>query len=327
MPSSDCALGEATNSACASISDERFAPPPIDTNRSCDKSSCRPQTVQNSKSTGPWHASGSRSRAHGYPARTTAFAHEVSASSRRRLRRRDRSNSSAVTRHESRPGLRRTGVPVPSSPKARKDARRVLSRQAASGVCRQRGPTATRPHQPPSARNRPSPSPVHVAQERREGHSRRLSAAPTRIERHAWIMPRRSVVKRRISLAGRSPPRLLHRGWVVPGLGRTLGERGLPRLRLRRLRWRKDASPRPSSPDDDEVPHDSTPPRRDQFGRDRRTQPPRPPDGTLGDERKTNWEQVMLFIFIAVPFLAILAAVPVAPGAAGSAGPTSPSRS
>jgi stearoyl-CoA desaturase (Delta-9 desaturase) len=34
--------------------------------------------------------------------------------------------------------------------------------------------------------------------------------------------------------------------------------------------------------------------------------------GTLGDERKSNFEQVMLFIFIAIPFAAILAAIPVA---------------
>ena len=36
------------------------------------------------------------------------------------------------------------------------------------------------------------------------------------------------------------------------------------------------------------------------------------PTGTLGDERKTNFEQVMLVIFIAIPFAAILAAIPVA---------------
>ena len=51
------------------------------------------------------------------------------------------------------------------------------------------------------------------------------------------------------------------------------------------------------------------------------------PTGTLGDERKSNFEQVMLFIFIAIPFAAILAAIPVAFSAAGSGGPTSSSRS
>jgi stearoyl-CoA desaturase (delta-9 desaturase) len=36
--------------------------------------------------------------------------------------------------------------------------------------------------------------------------------------------------------------------------------------------------------------------------------------GTLGAEHKRNWEQVALFLFIAVPFLALIAAVPVAWG-------------
>jgi stearoyl-CoA desaturase (Delta-9 desaturase) len=38
------------------------------------------------------------------------------------------------------------------------------------------------------------------------------------------------------------------------------------------------------------------------------------PNGTLGGERKKTWEQVALALFIAVPFLAVLAAVPVAWG-------------
>jgi stearoyl-CoA desaturase (Delta-9 desaturase) len=38
------------------------------------------------------------------------------------------------------------------------------------------------------------------------------------------------------------------------------------------------------------------------------------PSATMGDERKRTWEQVALAAFIAVPFLAILAAIPVAWG-------------
>ena len=38
------------------------------------------------------------------------------------------------------------------------------------------------------------------------------------------------------------------------------------------------------------------------------------PRGTLGDDRKKTWEQVALFGFVAVPLLAVLAAVPVAWG-------------
>jgi len=36
--------------------------------------------------------------------------------------------------------------------------------------------------------------------------------------------------------------------------------------------------------------------------------------GTLGNETKKTWEQVALFLFIAIPFLALLAAIPVAWG-------------
>jgi stearoyl-CoA desaturase (delta-9 desaturase) len=36
--------------------------------------------------------------------------------------------------------------------------------------------------------------------------------------------------------------------------------------------------------------------------------------GTIGHERKRMWEQVALALFIAVPFLAVLAAIPVAWG-------------
>jgi stearoyl-CoA desaturase (Delta-9 desaturase) len=36
--------------------------------------------------------------------------------------------------------------------------------------------------------------------------------------------------------------------------------------------------------------------------------------GTMGEERKRSWEQVALFLFIAVPFVALLAAIPVAWG-------------
>ncbi|MGH8968392.1 MAG: acyl-CoA desaturase [Actinomycetes bacterium] len=38
------------------------------------------------------------------------------------------------------------------------------------------------------------------------------------------------------------------------------------------------------------------------------------PKGTLGDDRKKSWEQVALILFIAIPFVAILAAIPLAWG-------------
>jgi len=38
------------------------------------------------------------------------------------------------------------------------------------------------------------------------------------------------------------------------------------------------------------------------------------PSGTIGNEKKQTWEQVALFLFIALPFVALLAAVPVAWG-------------
>jgi stearoyl-CoA desaturase (delta-9 desaturase) len=37
-------------------------------------------------------------------------------------------------------------------------------------------------------------------------------------------------------------------------------------------------------------------------------------DGTLGEDQKKRWEQVALFLFIAIPFVALLAAIPVAWG-------------
>ena len=46
-----------------------------------------------------------------------------------------------------------------------------------------------------------------------------------------------------------------------------------------------------------------------------------PDRATLGGETQSRKEQVALAIFILVPFLALIAAIPVA-GEAGSAGPT-----
>jgi stearoyl-CoA desaturase (delta-9 desaturase) len=53
------------------------------------------------------------------------------------------------------------------------------------------------------------------------------------------------------------------------------------------------------------------PPDTDQFAP---TTDAAEPKGTLGGERKATWEQVALALFIAIPFLAVVAAVPVAWG-------------
>ncbi len=44
------------------------------------------------------------------------------------------------------------------------------------------------------------------------------------------------------------------------------------------------------------------------------TEPEAPTRGTLGATRKKNWEQVALFLFVGIPFLAILVSIPVAWG-------------